>query len=242
MSRAVPETRTRRRARGRRLRQPGADRNQGQLPAGALLVAAVLRRRREGLVRRGRPQAGLQHLPGRRAADRRLGVEVVGRRRHRVGAGGARRGALQPADDRLTNDESVGNALMATGATAEGFVKNPQSIKGQTIVLTANSTGDYAVQSCLAKWGLKKSDVTMKSMGQAEIISAMSTKQRRPRRAVGAEHLHDRGEGGREADLLGQGRRRDRTRRARSCAPITRRSSRRTSRSSSPCTSAPGSG
>ena len=76
----------------------------------------------------------------------------------------------------LTNDESVGNALMASGAAADGFVKNPQSIKGQTIVLTANSTGDFAVQSCLAKWGLKKADVTIKSMGQAEIISAMSSK------------------------------------------------------------------
>ena len=42
-------------------------------------------------------------------------------------------------------------------------------------MLTANSTGDYAVQSCLAKWGLKKADVTIKSMGQAEIISAMSS-------------------------------------------------------------------
>ena len=75
----------------------------------------------------------------------------------------------------ITNDESYGNALLATAKTADGFMKNPASIKGQTIVLTANSTGDYAVQSCLAKWGLKKSDVTMKSMGQAEIISAMSS-------------------------------------------------------------------
>jgi len=75
----------------------------------------------------------------------------------------------------ITNDESQGNALLASGAKAEGFLKNPASIKGQLIVLTANSTGDYAVQSCLGKWGLKKSDVTIKSMGQAEIISAMSS-------------------------------------------------------------------
>jgi ABC-type nitrate/sulfonate/bicarbonate transport system substrate-binding protein len=75
----------------------------------------------------------------------------------------------------LTNDESVGNALMASGAKADSFLKNPQSIRGQTIVLTANSTGDFAVQSCLAKWGLKKADVIIKSMGQAEIISAMSS-------------------------------------------------------------------
>ncbi len=75
----------------------------------------------------------------------------------------------------LTNDESVGNALMASKTAADSVLKNPQSLKGQTIVLTANSTGDYAVQSCLGKWGLKKSDVTIKSMGQAEIISAMSS-------------------------------------------------------------------
>jgi ABC-type nitrate/sulfonate/bicarbonate transport system substrate-binding protein len=75
----------------------------------------------------------------------------------------------------LTNDESAGNALLATAAKADAFMKNPQSIKGQTIVLTANSTGDYAVQSCLGKWGLKKADVTIKSMGQAEVISAMSS-------------------------------------------------------------------
>jgi NitT/TauT family transport system substrate-binding protein len=75
----------------------------------------------------------------------------------------------------ITNDESYANALLANGKTASVFEKNPASIKGQTIVLTANSTGDYAVQSCLAKWGLKKSDVTIKSMGQAEVISAMSS-------------------------------------------------------------------
>src|ERR671937_232610 len=75
----------------------------------------------------------------------------------------------------ITNDESVGNALMATRDKAAAFMKNPQSIKGQAIVLTSNSTGDYAVQSCLRKWGLQKSDVSIKSMGQAEIISAMSS-------------------------------------------------------------------
>ncbi|MEY2662595.1 MAG: hypothetical protein RIQ35_912 [Pseudomonadota bacterium] len=75
----------------------------------------------------------------------------------------------------ITNDESAGNALLATAKTADAFVKNPQSIKGQTIVLTANSTGDYAVQSCLKKYGIAKSDVTIKNMGQAEIISAMSS-------------------------------------------------------------------
>jgi ABC-type nitrate/sulfonate/bicarbonate transport system substrate-binding protein len=75
----------------------------------------------------------------------------------------------------VTNDESAGNALLASKATADKFAKDPTSIKGQTIVLTANSTGDYAVQSCLKKYGLAKADVTIKNMGQAEIISAMSS-------------------------------------------------------------------
>ena len=75
----------------------------------------------------------------------------------------------------VTNDESAGNALLARKDVADKFAKDPASIKGQTIVLTANSTGDYAVQSCLKKWGIAKSDVTIKNMGQAEIISAMSS-------------------------------------------------------------------
>lgn len=75
----------------------------------------------------------------------------------------------------ILNDESQGNALMARADKAAAYAANPASIKGQTILLTANSTGDYAVQSCLAKYGLKKADVTLKNMGQAEIISALSS-------------------------------------------------------------------
>jgi ABC-type nitrate/sulfonate/bicarbonate transport system substrate-binding protein len=75
----------------------------------------------------------------------------------------------------VTNDESAGNALMARKELADKFLKDPAAIKGQTIVLTANSTGDYAVQSCLKRWGLNKADVTLRNMGQAEIISAISS-------------------------------------------------------------------
>lgn len=75
----------------------------------------------------------------------------------------------------ISNDESRGNALLVRGDKAAAFSANPGSMKGQTILLTANSTGDYAVQACLGKYGLKKADVTLKNMGQAEIISAMSS-------------------------------------------------------------------
>jgi ABC-type nitrate/sulfonate/bicarbonate transport system substrate-binding protein len=75
----------------------------------------------------------------------------------------------------VTNDESAGNALLVRKEVADKISKDPASMKGQTIVLTANSTGDYAVQSCLKKYGLAKSDVIIKNMGQAEIISAVSS-------------------------------------------------------------------
>ncbi len=75
----------------------------------------------------------------------------------------------------LTNDESAGNALLVRQDVAARIAQNPASIKGQTILLTANSTGDYAVQSCLKRYGLTKADVTIKNMGQAEIISAVSS-------------------------------------------------------------------
>ena len=75
----------------------------------------------------------------------------------------------------LTNDESAGNALLARKDVADKLARDPALIKGQTILLTANSTGDYAVQACLKRYGLAKSDVTIKNMGQAEIISAVSS-------------------------------------------------------------------
>lgn len=76
----------------------------------------------------------------------------------------------------ITNDESAGNALVASGKKADEFAKDPvAALRGQTIALTQNSTADFAIQSCLKKYGLKKSDVVLKNMGQSEIISALSS-------------------------------------------------------------------
>jgi ABC-type nitrate/sulfonate/bicarbonate transport system substrate-binding protein len=76
----------------------------------------------------------------------------------------------------ITNDESAGNALVGSSKAAAEFAANPaNALRGKTITLTQNSTADFAVQSCLKKYGLKKSDVVMKNMGQSEIISAISS-------------------------------------------------------------------
>jgi len=73
----------------------------------------------------------------------------------------------------VTNDESKTNALMARGDKVEAIRKNPASLKGQKLLLTTNSTVDYAARNCLAKWGLKSSDMQFVNLGQAQIISAV---------------------------------------------------------------------
>ena len=76
----------------------------------------------------------------------------------------------------VTNDESAGNALVGSPQKAAEFAKDPvAALRGQTIALTQNSTVDFAIQSCLKKYGLKKADVVFKNMGQSEIISALSS-------------------------------------------------------------------
>ena len=84
---------------------------------------------------------------------------------------GAARFGLQTIG--LTNDESAGNALMATNDAIEGFRNDPESIRGQRILLTTNSTVDFATQSCLAQWGLSQSDVEYINLGQAQVITGI---------------------------------------------------------------------
>jgi ABC-type nitrate/sulfonate/bicarbonate transport system substrate-binding protein len=75
----------------------------------------------------------------------------------------------------ITNDESKANVLMVRADKYDAVKKDPGSIKGQKILLTSNSTGDYAVQACLKKWGVAKTDVQLVNLGQAQIISAITS-------------------------------------------------------------------
>lgn len=73
----------------------------------------------------------------------------------------------------VTNDESKTNAMMARADKVDAIRKDPATLKGQKLLLTTNSTVDYAARNCLAKWGLKSSDMQFVNLGQAQIISAM---------------------------------------------------------------------
>jgi ABC-type nitrate/sulfonate/bicarbonate transport system substrate-binding protein len=75
----------------------------------------------------------------------------------------------------ITNDESTGNAVMARKGEADAIRKNPQSLKGKQLLLTTNSTGEYAALACLTKWGLSAKDMQIVNLNQQEIISAFAT-------------------------------------------------------------------
>ena len=73
----------------------------------------------------------------------------------------------------ITNDESAANAMMARNEVLEGLRADPSSIAGQSILLTTNSTVDYATQACLRMWGVPASEVEFVNLAQAQIISAV---------------------------------------------------------------------
>jgi sulfonate transport system substrate-binding protein len=75
----------------------------------------------------------------------------------------------------FSDDQSATNGIWVNGPQAAAIVANPASLRGQTIFLTANSTVDLAVRACIQRFGLGRGDVTLRSMGQAEIIAAMSS-------------------------------------------------------------------
>lgn len=75
----------------------------------------------------------------------------------------------------ITNDESVANAVMARKDKIAAIRANPaKQIKGQQILLSPNSTGEYATMACLHKWGLRRSDVTIVPLAPAQLVSAYS--------------------------------------------------------------------
>lgn len=75
----------------------------------------------------------------------------------------------------IANDESRTNALVVAGPEAEAILADPARIKGQQILLTTNSTVDFTARKCLEKFGLGFGDVSFVNLGQAQIITAMTS-------------------------------------------------------------------
>lgn len=74
----------------------------------------------------------------------------------------------------ISNDESQTNTLMVRAADLAGIRANPQSLRGQRVLITVNTTVDYVLQSCLRRWGLACADLQVVNLAQAQILSAFS--------------------------------------------------------------------
>ena len=77
----------------------------------------------------------------------------------------------------ITNNESAGNAMMVRGADAEAIKADPAAaLKGKQLLVTTNSTGEYASAACIESFGLSyPDDVEVVNLNQGEIISAFAS-------------------------------------------------------------------
>ncbi|HYF53976.1 MAG TPA: ABC transporter substrate-binding protein [Salinarimonas sp.] len=75
----------------------------------------------------------------------------------------------------ITNDESKTNAMLVRGDKFDAIKADPKLLKGQRLLLTTNSTVDYASRKCLAKFGLGNSEMQFVNLGQAQIITAITS-------------------------------------------------------------------
>lgn len=73
----------------------------------------------------------------------------------------------------LTNDESATNAIVARKDKIAAIRANPaKEIKGQQVLLSPNSTGEYATMACLQRWGIQRSEVNVVTLAPAQLVSA----------------------------------------------------------------------
>jgi len=75
----------------------------------------------------------------------------------------------------VADDGSSINQVLARHGAAAALKKNPSALKGQQVLLTANSTGEYATSSCLKHFGLSETDVQIVNMAPAQLVSAFSS-------------------------------------------------------------------
>ena len=73
----------------------------------------------------------------------------------------------------ISNDESATNAVVAHKDKIAAIKADPaKAIKGQQILLSPNSTGEYATMACLKKWGVQRSEVGIVPLAPAQLVSA----------------------------------------------------------------------
>lgn len=74
----------------------------------------------------------------------------------------------------LATEEGNANVVLARPDDIEKIKADPSSLKGKSFLVSTNSTGEYASWGCLAKLGLKRSDMQFVNLAPAQIVAAFS--------------------------------------------------------------------
>lgn len=76
----------------------------------------------------------------------------------------------------IADEEAAIITIMALKDKADGYVKNPSLLKGKTIPVTSNSTGQWGAAACLEKkFGLKDNEYQFVNLSPPEINAAVSS-------------------------------------------------------------------
>jgi NitT/TauT family transport system substrate-binding protein len=74
----------------------------------------------------------------------------------------------------IATNESAMNMMLARSMDADTIRKDPESLKGKQLLVSTNTTGEYAAIACLSKLGLKETDLQIVNLAPAQLISAFS--------------------------------------------------------------------
>lgn len=76
----------------------------------------------------------------------------------------------------IADQEAAIITIMALKDKADGYLKNPSLLKGKTIPVTTNSTGQWGASACLEKkFGLKEDEYQFVNLSPPEINAAVSS-------------------------------------------------------------------
>jgi NitT/TauT family transport system substrate-binding protein len=74
----------------------------------------------------------------------------------------------------LATEEGAANVLLARKDQIASIKADPQQLKGQPILVSTNSTGEFAAWNCLQKLGLKRDEVQWVNLAPPQLVAAFA--------------------------------------------------------------------
>lgn len=71
-------------------------------------------------------------------------------------------------------DEAPAHVVLARADQAEAITRAPQSLRGQQIFLSANTTADMVAIACLRRWSLRRDELSVVNLAPLQIVTAFA--------------------------------------------------------------------